>query len=184
MKRKLLSLETKRKISQSLSGHFVSKETRQKLSLAHSGKKQSKETIEKRASKLRGRKRPSFSKSWIERMSLAQKGKKLSLETRKKLSLIRKGKKRTGKILFGVLNPAWNGDKANYHQIHKWINKHWGRPKKCEYCGTIKAKRYEWASISRRCKRSDRNDWIRLCISCHIKYDRYKSIDVIKWLKT
>lgn len=73
-------------------------------------------------------------------------------------------------------NPAWKGQGIDYHWLHRWINREWGRPKKCEYCGTTKAKRFEWANISGKYLRLCRKDWMRVCSSCHIKNDRYKSI--------
>ncbi len=60
-------------------GFKHSEETKRKIGLANAiklkGKKQSKETIEKRASKLRGKKRPKFSKEWRENMRKSHIGK-------------------------------------------------------------------------------------------------------------
>ncbi len=55
---------------------------------------------------------------------------------------------------------------------HQMMNKIYGRPQECEgkNCkGT--SKRYEWASV-RKIYTTDRNEWKRLCRSCHIRYDR------------
>lgn len=67
-------------------------------------------------------------------------------------------------------NPNWKGDKAGYGAIHDWLKLYFGKPKFCEHCGTKTAKKYEWANISKKYKRS-RQDWLRLCTSCHHKYD-------------
>lgn len=69
------------------------------------------------------------------------------------------------------------GDKANrwkdspsYFGIHAWITREYGQPKECQFCFTTNSKKYEWANISKEYKR-ERNDYIRLCTSCHRKYD-------------
>lgn len=61
--------------------------------------------------------------------------------------------------------------KTTYHTIHKWIYKEAGSPKKCEQCGITDKSRYEWANISGEYKQ-DVSDWIRLCKSCHHKFDK------------
>jgi len=101
--RKLISEETRAKMSAAKKGRTgrkrtseelarqsafwkgkpKSKETRAKISIALMGKKQSAETIEKRASKHRGMKRPLGTGS---RISAATRGRVVSLETRSKQS--------------------------------------------------------------------------------------------------
>lgn len=78
--------------------------------------------------------------------------------------------KKGHKGLVGENNPNWKGDEAGYFSIHSWLNVHFGKPRICEHCGNKKAKRYEWANISKSYKR-ERTDWLRLCTSCHHKYD-------------
>lgn len=68
-------------------------------------------------------------------------------------------------------NKNWKGDKVGYHGLHIWVAKHLGKPNKCEDCGTTKAKRFEWANISKNYRR-DLTDWKRLCTKCHVKFDR------------
>ena len=114
------SQETKNKLSEALTGHFVSDETKEKLRKANFGKKQSKETIakrakklkgktskfkgthqtaeqiEQRASKLRGRKKPEgYGKEVSERMMGNKNalGRIVSFETREKNRLAQMGKK-------------------------------------------------------------------------------------------
>jgi len=67
-------------------------------------------------------------------------------------------------------NPNWKGDNVGYSALHRWIRRHKGTPSFCEGCGSEKEKRYEWASISHNAKR-DLDDYIRLCSSCHHKFD-------------
>ena len=63
-------------------------------------------------------------------------------------------------------NPLWKGSRAGYTSIHEWVYVRLGKPRKCSNCGTEKAKKYEWANISKKYKR-DVKDWKRLCTSCH-----------------
>lgn len=67
---------------------------------------------------------------------------------------------------FGEKSFAWKGDRAGYKAIHCWINKRFGKPMVCEICGDIAAKRYEWAMTTKTLSRN-RNDWKRVCCSCH-----------------
>ena len=64
----------------------------------------------------------------------------------------------------------WKGENAGYVSKHKWVSKHKGKPSLCEHCGTTEAKRFEWANVSGEYKR-ELDDYIRLCKSCHNKYD-------------
>jgi len=66
----------------------------------------------------------------------------------------------------------WKGDNVGYFALHHWINKQLGKPQKCEHCGKDKlvSKQIEWANKSGLYLR-DLSDWLRLCKSCHKKYD-------------
>lgn len=125
----------------------------------------------------------------------------MSDETRKKISLAKLGKpsgakgkhwklgrpailsdserKRRSEAMKNIKNPhhlkpdekhyRWKGDKVGYHALHHWINKKLGHPLVCEHCGQS-GKRLEWANIDHKYRRV-LEDWIRLCKSCHCKYD-------------
>jgi len=95
-------------------------------------------------------------------------GKKLSNETKTKLS-----KSHTG-VNTNESHPTWKGDKASYATKHQWVARKLGKPRLCSHCGTLDAKRYEWANISKEYKRN-LDDYIRLCKSCHMKYDNVAS---------
>ena len=62
-----------------------------------------------------------------------------------------------------------------YHSIHRWIRKQYGRPQNCENpkCDRT-SKSYDWALKigQKHCK--DRNSYFRLCKKCHGKYDMTK----------
>ena len=64
----------------------------------------------------------------------------------------------------------WKGDKVSYVSLHTWVSRHLGRPKKCVSCGRTDKKKYEWANKDHKYRRNLK-DYIRLCTSCHRKYD-------------
>ncbi len=68
---------------------------------------------------------------------------------------------------------AWKGDDISYSGIHHWVKKHLGSPTKCKHCGKddLIGHQIQWANKSGKYLR-DITDWIRLCISCHIEYDK------------
>lgn len=70
----------------------------------------------------------------------------------------------------GPKHHAWKGENASYYAIHIWITSQRGRPSVCEHCGILTAKKYEWANIDHRYERK-LDQYIRLCTSCHRKYD-------------
>ena len=63
----------------------------------------------------------------------------------------------------------FNKNIRTYCAYHLRVNQKRGKPKKCEHCGTISAKKFEWANKTG--KYDDINDYIRLCTSCHRKMD-------------
>ena len=71
----------------------------------------------------------------------------------------------------GKSNPQWKGNKAGIVAIHSYIKNHYGKPNKCEDCGTTKAKKFEWANISGEYHR-DIKDFKRLCTKCHRAFDK------------
>ena len=71
----------------------------------------------------------------------------------------------------GKLNGKWKGDKVGYEGIHSWIARQLGKPEKCEHCGKDGDGRYEWCNKDHKYRRNT-EDWMRLCPSCHRKYDR------------
>jgi len=69
----------------------------------------------------------------------------------------------------------YKGNDVGYYGLHKWVEKELGKPKQCESCKTVKAKKYEWANKSHSYKR-DKEDWVRLCSACHHYYDGTSSV--------
>ncbi len=59
-----------------------------------------------------------------------------------------------------------------YSNIHRWINRHYGRPQICESTkcdGTSKI--YQWALKKTKEHYRDKTHYLRLCKKCHFKYD-------------
>jgi len=162
-------------------GTFHSKETKQKM----------RETALKKGNKPPSRKGISISPSEEVRkkISITLTGHAVSLETRYKQRLAKLGKpiseehrknisianKRDGikpPIYYGENHPNWVGDKVGYGGLHSWIRKYLGTADTCEHCGRsgLKGRQIDWANKSQKYLR-DLNDWLRLCKSCHRKYD-------------
>lgn len=72
----------------------------------------------------------------------------------------------------GKDHPLWKGDKVSYSGLHYWLIRRLGSPKVCDRCGTLTAKKYEWANKSGKYKR-DVTDWVRLCTRCHRIFDKH-----------
>lgn len=70
----------------------------------------------------------------------------------------------------GENNDSWKGDNATYAAFHKRMYALFGKPNKCEICGTDdELKNYHWASLTG--KYNEPSDFKRMCHSCHAKYD-------------
>lgn len=77
--------------------------------------------------------------------------------------------------LCGPDHPNWGGDCITYKGAHLRVTRKRGRPSKCEKCGTTDpSKRYDWASIA--LPHSNPENYIRLCRSCHLLFDRAKKV--------
>ena len=70
----------------------------------------------------------------------------------------------------GELGGNWRGDKIGKTGVHQWVRRVRGTPNRCEICGTTELKLYDWANKNHTYKRIA-EDYIRLCRSCHRKYD-------------
>lgn len=78
-------------------------------------------------------------------------------------------------------HPMWKGDDVGYCGLHIWVKRHLGASSKCEKCGKeFTGRQIHWANKDHTYKRN-LEDWIRLCASCHQKYDiennNYKSVN-------
>jgi len=77
---------------------------------------------------------------------------------------------------------TYKGDAVGMRALHNWVARKLGKPNKCQHCGTVTAKRYEWSNISRQYKRS-LDDWQRLCTKCHMNYDGHSIVNNNKKIK-
>lgn len=73
-------------------------------------------------------------------------------------------------LSYGDAKWFWKGDSNGYRRLHKKIQRKFGTPKVCEHCNREDLSRYEWANKTGKYQ-EEREDWLRLCKSCHIKYD-------------
>lgn len=120
-------------------------------------------------------------------MKNAIKRKNLTEEHKKKIGDFWRGRKKPPRTIEHRLNlsksnshpkphlteenaPHWKGDNIGVGGVHDWVVRWKGKPRKCESCGTITAKKYEWANINHKYKRV-LDDYVRMCTSCHRNYD-------------
>lgn len=70
----------------------------------------------------------------------------------------------------------WKGDSVGYRTLHRWVEKHLGKPDTCVHCKTsgLVSRQIHWANVSGTYKRT-LDDWIRLCVKCHSAYDRSRN---------
>src|SRR3990167_4132737 len=104
--------------------------------------------------------RKPFTKEHRLKISKAHLGFRHTEETKKKISLnsaVKKGEK----------NPLWKGNQIGYSGLHSWLINNFGKATHCSNNITHKAKKYDWANISRKYKR-DIHDFKQLCRKCHI----------------
>jgi len=70
----------------------------------------------------------------------------------------------------------FNGSTSQYKYLHVKVAKAFGKPALCEDCGRTDAKRYDWANLGNNYDGNyiiRREDWRRLCRSCHQKHDAH-----------
>lgn len=71
--------------------------------------------------------------------------------------------------------PHWLGDGVGKIGIHVWLRKNFGKPQLCEGIKGIicnrKSKLHEWALRKGFNYERKRENFIRLCVPCHRKYD-------------
>ena len=69
-------------------------------------------------------------------------------------------------------HPGWKGENVSYISLHQWVGRKLGTPSKCEHCNKegFTKQQINWANKSHEYKR-DLTDWLRLCVSCHRRYD-------------
>lgn len=61
-------------------------------------------------------------------------------------------------------------DKKEYTAIHKWLRDTYGKANHCENCSNH-SKRFDWALKKGCMYERNKESFIQLCRSCHLKYD-------------
>ena len=72
----------------------------------------------------------------------------------------------------GDANDSWKGRNATYHAVHRRVVALYGKPKKCEWCGSTNKRFYDWACTGM--DYFDVKNFTRLCRSCHRHYDNQR----------
>lgn len=63
-------------------------------------------------------------------------------------------------------------DRPSYYAIHYWLKKNYGKANECDSVNCLgRSKRYEWAKITGKEYERKRENFMRLCRSCHTLYD-------------
>ena len=114
----------------------------------------------------------------VEYMKSFMKGNKYSLGYKQSKDTLRK--RRLGQQ--GEKGSNWQGDNVGYVGIHTWLSKTYGKPDRCENPDCVyprqgakkwleKPYKIEWALIKGIKIERKRENFMRLCTSCHRKYD-------------
>jgi len=70
----------------------------------------------------------------------------------------------------GERNSSWKGSDATYAAFQKRVETARGKPNICAACGDMDKPIYEWCNLTG--KYDDVSDYMRMCRSCHRKYDK------------
>lgn len=140
-----------------------------------------------RCSHLPWNKNKKMSKDFIEKvrqrnLNMPKVVRKKIRNTLKKLWQNPEYKKQMRRVHLGQRQPefdkssSWKGDKVGYRALHNWVEKVLGKPKVCQNCGKICTTRnsIHWANKTGKYLR-DISDWLRLCVKCHKKHDKFLS---------
>lgn len=105
-------------------------------------------------------------------------GRKHRESSKEKMRLVKLGKPgpwRGKKRPTEEKSARWMGDEVGYVGIHDWVRRWKGTPMTCESCGKtgLKSQQIHWANIDHKYRRV-LDDYIRLCSSCHKKFDSNK----------
>jgi len=97
------------------------------------------------------------------------KGKNMPKEWKAKLSSARI---KIREKISGKNHPIWKADEVGFCALHAWVSRWKGKPDTCEHCGKtgLDGGQINWANIDHKYRRV-LEDYIRLCVPCHRKYD-------------
>lgn len=107
--------------------------------------------------------------------SIALKGRKLTKEHKENIKKAKIGTTNSGSFKKGHISLLKGKElKVNVGigMIHGRVKNKYGEPSYCEICKRTDKKKYEWSNKKHDYKLPiNRDDWQRLCTSCHLKYD-------------
>lgn len=114
------------------------------------------------------------------KMSLSKKG-KLSNAKSKHWKLSEERKKQLSKTNKGDKNGRWKGDDANYHSMHTYLGRNFGKANKCKnrenkclnFECNRKSNKFHWANMKNHNYSHKIEDYMMLCASCHKKFDSH-----------
>lgn len=70
----------------------------------------------------------------------------------------------------GPSNHMWRGERAGYQAMHLRVAAARGKPSRCSACDCVEGK-FEWASLTG--DYGNTNDYVRLCVPCHRRFDAF-----------
>lgn len=70
----------------------------------------------------------------------------------------------------GANHWGWKGSGVGYNALHRWVRRNFGEADVCTKQDDTCKGPIEWANKSRKYLR-DREDWMPLCASHHLRYD-------------
>lgn len=96
-------------------------------------------------------------------------------------NIFQKGKSWNAKNQFQKAPWKFSGTRNEYRNLHKRINRKFGKSDRCEHCGKsgLTGKQIHWANKKDSKYTENRKDWIRLCVGCHFIYDRRRPISMV-----
>lgn len=106
-------------------------------------------------------------KEKIRQSMIGKNTRKKTKKERENMSKARKG------LYMREESSQWKGDKIETKNAVHWrVEAKYGKPNYCEICKRTDKKKYEWSNKDHSYRMPiNKDDWQRLCTSCHRKYD-------------
>ena len=176
-KRKMPPMSQKHRLAISLAnkGHIVTEETKIKIGNANRGRKYGimpQEHRDKISFALKGR-MPKFIPDNTGRKHTPEHTAKWKEARIKKDNFKWGHHSKEAKEKIAASN--WKGDNIGYAGLHTWVRRTLGTPQTCVFCHKFGKRKYHWSNISGKYKRRV-DDWQRLCVPCHSKFDRSRNL--------
>lgn len=73
---------------------------------------------------------------------------------------------------YGIKNNQWVGKDLSYKGVHRWLERNFGKANLCEKIDCEKkSNSFDWALLQGKKYERNRDNFWKLCRSCHKKYD-------------